>query len=67
VGLFPGTVWLEWITTAGFEPLAVPFEHSPYGDTGHEGFPGLRPVTEEGIQRCFRFTGNGDSFRESKW
>jgi SAM-dependent methyltransferase len=45
MGLFPRTVWLELIAAAGFVPLAVPFGHSPYGDTGHEVFLGLRPVT----------------------
>jgi SAM-dependent methyltransferase len=44
MGLFPRTVWLELILTAGFEPLAVPFEHSSYSDTGHAVFLGLRPV-----------------------
>jgi len=47
MGLFPGTVWLELIATAGFESLAVPFEHSSHNDTGCKVFLGLRPVTEE--------------------
>lgn len=44
MGLFPKGVWVELIAAAGFEPLAVPFEHSSYSDTGHEVFLGLRPV-----------------------
>ena len=48
MGLFPRTVWLELITAAGFEPLAVPFEHSSYSDTGHEVFLGLKPVASGG-------------------
>ncbi len=43
MGLFPRAVWLELIAAAGFEPLAVPFEHSSYSDTGHEVFLGLKP------------------------
>ncbi|MBP7431000.1 MAG: class I SAM-dependent methyltransferase [Candidatus Hydrogenedentes bacterium] len=46
MGLFPKTVWLELISAAGFEPLAVPFEHSAYSDAGREVFLGLRPVAE---------------------
>jgi len=46
MGLFPRTVWLEMIAAAGFESLAVPFEHSSYSDTGHEVFLGLRPVAD---------------------
>jgi SAM-dependent methyltransferase len=48
MGLFPRAVWLELIASAGFEPLAVPFEHSSYSDTGHEVFLGLRPAPGEG-------------------
>ncbi len=48
MGLFPRTVWLELIEAAGFKPLAVPFEHSSYSNTGHEVFLGLRPVCNEG-------------------
>jgi SAM-dependent methyltransferase len=44
MGLFPRAVWLELIAAAGFEPLAVPFEHSSYSHTGHEVFLGLRPT-----------------------
>ena len=44
MGLFPRAVWLELISTAGFKPLVVPFEHSSYSDTGREVFLGLRPV-----------------------
>lgn len=47
MGLFPGTVWLEMIAAAGFEPLVVPFAHSAYSDTGHEVFLGLRPVADK--------------------
>lgn len=43
MGLFPRAVWLKLIAEAGFEPLAIPFEHSSYSDTGHEVFLGLRP------------------------
>jgi SAM-dependent methyltransferase len=42
MGLFPRAVWLELIAAAGFEPLAIPFEHSSYSDTGREVFLGLR-------------------------
>ena len=48
MGLFPRTVWVGLISTAGFEPLVVPFEHSSYSDTGHEVFLGLRPVGDRG-------------------
>ena len=48
MGLFSRTVWLELISTAGFEPLVVPFEHSSYSDTGHEVFLGRRPVVDGG-------------------
>lgn len=47
MGLFPRAVWLDLISNAGFEPLAVPFEHSSYSDTGHELFLGRRPVADE--------------------
>ncbi|HSV99652.1 MAG TPA: class I SAM-dependent methyltransferase [Sedimentisphaerales bacterium] len=50
MGLFPRIVWLELIAAAGFEPLAVPFEHSSYNDTGHKVFLGLKPVASEGSQ-----------------
>ena len=43
MGLFPKAVWLELIAAAGFEPLAVPFDHSSNCDGGHEVFLGLRP------------------------
>jgi trans-aconitate methyltransferase len=46
MGLFPRSVWLELIAAAGFEPLAVAFEHSSYSNTGHEVFLGKRPVTD---------------------
>lgn len=48
MGLFPKTVWLELIAAAGFGPIAVPFEHSSYSDTGHEVFFGLRSATDGG-------------------
>jgi len=43
MGLFSRAVWLELIGAAGFTPLAFPFEHSSYSNTGHEVFLGLRP------------------------
>ncbi len=49
MGLFPRAAWLERIAEAGFEPLAVPFEHSSYSNTGHEVFLGLRPVADGGL------------------
>jgi SAM-dependent methyltransferase len=42
LGLFSKDVWLELIASAGFNPLAVPFEHSSYGDGKHEVFVGQR-------------------------
>jgi SAM-dependent methyltransferase len=48
MGLFPRTVWLELIAAVGFEPLAVPYEHSSYSNTGHDVFLGLRPVSNGG-------------------
>jgi SAM-dependent methyltransferase len=47
MGLFSRAVWLELIAAAGFEPLAIPFEHNSYSNTGHEVFLGLRPVRSE--------------------
>jgi SAM-dependent methyltransferase len=44
MGLHARSLWLELIAAAGLAPLAVPFEHSSYSDTGHEVFLGLRPV-----------------------
>lgn len=46
MGLFPRAVWLELIAGAGFEPRAVPFEHSSCGSTGHEVFLGVRSPGE---------------------
>jgi len=43
MGLFPRSDWLELIAAAGFDPQVVPFNHSSYGDTGHDVFLGLRP------------------------
>ncbi len=48
MGLFSRVLWLELIATAGFEPLAVPFEHSSFSDTGHEVFLGVRPDAKRG-------------------
>jgi hypothetical protein len=48
MGLFSREVWLELIAAAGLAPLAVPFEHGSYSDTGREVFLGLRPVPGEG-------------------
>lgn len=42
MGLFPRAAWLELVASAGFEPLAVRFEHGCHSDTGHEVFLGLR-------------------------
>jgi trans-aconitate methyltransferase len=42
MGLFSRAVWLELMAATGFQPLAVPFEHNSYSDTGHEVFLGLR-------------------------
>lgn len=43
MGLFSRETWLTSIALAGFDPIAVPFEHSAYINTGHEVFLGLRP------------------------
>ncbi len=48
MGLFPRAAWLELIAAAGFEPLAIPFEHSSFSNTGHEVFIGLRSIASEG-------------------
>lgn len=42
MGLFPRGLWLDLIGLAGFEPLAVPFEHGSHCP-GHDVFLGLRP------------------------
>lgn len=42
MGLFPQGVWLELIAAAGFDPLAVPFEHSSECVAGHDVFLGLK-------------------------
>jgi hypothetical protein len=47
MGPFDRAVWLELTAAAGFEPLAVPFEHTSYSKRGHEVFLGLRPVLRE--------------------
>lgn len=48
MGLFSRGAWLELIAAAGFEPLAVPFDHSSNCDGEHDVFLGLRPVSGEG-------------------
>ena len=48
MGLFSRGVWLELIGGAGFEPRALPFEHSSNCDGEHEVFLGLRPVAGGG-------------------
>lgn len=48
MGLFPRSAWLGLIAAAGFEPLAVPFEHPSPGCAGHEVFLGLRPAADGG-------------------
>jgi hypothetical protein len=48
MGLFSGAVWMEQIAAAGFAPLAVPFEHSSYGNAGQVVFLGLRRACGEG-------------------
>ena len=47
MGLFSRAVWLDLIAVSGFEPLAVPFEHSSNCDGGHDVFLGLRPDAGE--------------------
>ncbi len=44
MGLFSRAVWLALIASVGFEPFAVPFEHSSHSNTGHEVFLGLKPI-----------------------
>jgi SAM-dependent methyltransferase len=48
MGLFSRGVWLERIAAAGFQALAVPFEHSSNCDGGHDVFLGLRPAAGDG-------------------
>jgi hypothetical protein len=48
MGLFSRSVWLKLIAAAGFEPLAVPFEHSSNCDGGHDVFLGLRTGSASG-------------------
>jgi SAM-dependent methyltransferase len=43
MGLFPRATWLELIAAAGFEALALPFEHIEATREGLEVFLGLRP------------------------
>lgn len=49
MGLFPRAVWLELIASAGFRPLAIPFEHSSNCDSGHDMFLGLRQAASEEV------------------
>jgi trans-aconitate methyltransferase len=46
MGLFPKNTWLELIAAAGFQPLALPFEHSTCSDSEQELFLGLRGPTD---------------------
>lgn len=48
MGLYPRALWLELIAAAGFEPIAIPFEHSSYSKSGHEVFLGRRPASAAG-------------------
>ncbi len=48
MGLFSRAVWQELISAAGFEALAIPFEHSSNRDGGREVFLGLRPESRAG-------------------
>jgi trans-aconitate methyltransferase len=44
-GIFSRDEWLRWLTEAGFEASAVPFEHSTFApDAGIEVFVGRKPV-----------------------
>lgn len=43
LGLFPRADWIRMIGSVGFEPRAVPFEHSEV-EPGSEVFLGLRPT-----------------------
>lgn len=47
MGLFSRAVWLELISSAGFVPLVIPFEHDSHSDTGSEVFLGLRQIVSE--------------------
>jgi hypothetical protein len=49
MGLFSRGVWLELIAAAGFEPLAVPFEHSSSCGDAPDVFLGLRPGSGGGV------------------
>ena len=67
MGLFSRAVWLELIAAAGFEPLAVRFEHSSCSDTEHEVFLGLRPTHgERAGHDCRRRPGRGREGRPSR-
>ena len=48
MGLFARNAWLELIAASGFEPLAIPFDHSSNCDAGHDVFLGLRPEATSG-------------------
>ncbi len=44
MGLFPQSVWLDRIVSAGFQPLVVAFDHASSSGTGRRVFLGLRPA-----------------------
>jgi hypothetical protein len=45
VGVFPRATWLALLECAGFEPKALPYEHSSFTpDAGMEMFAGVRPA-----------------------
>jgi SAM-dependent methyltransferase len=46
MGLFPRATWLDIIAAAGFQAMAVPFEHRSNPEGVHEVFLGLRPETD---------------------
>jgi len=48
MGLFARTIWLELIAAAGFQPLAIRFEHSATCESGRDVFLGLRSDAAEG-------------------
>jgi SAM-dependent methyltransferase len=43
LGLFPRAVWLDLLAEVGFEPEAVPFEHSELEPGSYELFVGVKP------------------------
>jgi len=46
-GLFSRATWLRLLSEAGFEPRAIPFEHSELEPGSHEVFVARRPQAEE--------------------